>query len=153
GIVRGIHGKGEGGVVELSRTQRGNCPQQRVIKSRGRMKGANSSHSPLLFSSVYSVEESLSLSPFAPLRVSRGLSSLFALCVSAPPRFKNIPTYFAAFCTFFTSNSAICTAFVAAPLRRLSLTHQKARPLGLEMSSRMRPMKTSSLLSHSLGIG
>ena len=43
-----------------------------------------------------------------------------------------------------TSNSAICTALVAAPLRRLSLTHQKARPLGQERSSRIRPMKVSS---------
>lgn len=30
----------------------------------------------------------------------------------------------------FASNSAICTAFVAAPLRRLSLTHQNVRPFG-----------------------
>src|SRR5918995_1366825 len=29
-----------------------------------------------------------------------------------------------------TSASAICTAFKAAPLRRLSETHQKARPFG-----------------------
>ena len=29
---------------------------------------------------------------------------------------------------FFRSNSAICTALVAAPLRMLSLTHQKLRP-------------------------
>ena len=43
-----------------------------------------------------------------------------------------------------TSNSAICTALVAAPLRRLSLTHQKARPLGEERSSRIRPMNVSS---------
>ena len=44
------------------------------------------------------------------------------------------------------NNSAICTAFVAAPLRRLSLTHQNARPFGQEMSSRMRPMNVSSRL-------
>ena len=36
-------------------------------------------------------------------------------------------------------SSAIWTAFVAAPLRRLSLTHQKASPFGWEMSLRMRP--------------
>lgn len=29
---------------------------------------------------------------------------------------------------YFTNNSAICTAFRAAPLRRLSATHQKFRP-------------------------
>ena len=51
------------------------------------------------------------------------------------------------------SSSAICTALVAAPLRRLSLTHQKARPLGLERSSRIRPMNTSSRRSQLIGIG
>ena len=43
------------------------------------------------------------------------------------------------------SFSAICTALVAAPLRRLSLTHQKSRVLGRLRSWRMRPTKTSSL--------
>ena len=38
------------------------------------------------------------------------------------------------------SNSAICTALVAAPLRRLSLTHHRFKPLGLDRSSRMRPI-------------
>ena len=38
----------------------------------------------------------------------------------------------------FASSSAICTAFSAAPLRRLSLTHQKARPFSTVGSSRTR---------------
>ena len=37
-----------------------------------------------------------------------------------------------------TRISAICTAFRAAPLRRLSDTHQKARPFGTVWSMRMR---------------
>ena len=37
-----------------------------------------------------------------------------------------------------TRTSAICTAFKAAPLRRLSDTHQKARPCGTVWSMRMR---------------
>ena len=37
-----------------------------------------------------------------------------------------------------TSASAICTAFRAAPLRRLSETHQKARPFGTVGSRRRR---------------
>ena len=45
------------------------------------------------------------------------------------------------------------TAFVAAPLRRLSLTHQKARPLAEERSSRMRPTNTSSRWSLLIGMG
>ncbi len=49
----------------------------------------------------------------------------------------------AAFCFAFSqprliSTSAICTAFSAAPLRRLSETHQKARPFSTVASSRMR---------------
>ena len=36
------------------------------------------------------------------------------------------------------SNSAICTAFNAAPLRRLSLTHHRIRPLSTVGSSRTR---------------
>src|SRR5690606_3236945 len=59
--------------------------------------------------------------------------------------------YTATFRDDLTSSSAICTAFVAAPLRRLSLTHQKAMPLALLMSSRMRPTNTSSLSLHWLG--
>ena len=52
-----------------------------------------------------------------------------------------------------TSNSAIWTALVAAPLRRLSLTHQNASPLGLDRSSRILPMNTSSRSSQEIGIG
>ena len=37
-----------------------------------------------------------------------------------------------------TSTSAICTAFSAAPLRKLSETHHKTRPLSTVGSSRMR---------------
>ena len=44
-----------------------------------------------------------------------------------------------------SSSSAIWTALVAAPLRRLSLTHQKRRALGRLRSWRMRPTKTSSV--------
>lgn len=50
-------------------------------------------------------------------------------------------------------SSAICTALVAAPLRRLSLTHQNAMPLSLEISRRMRPTKTSSCSVQFNGIG
>ncbi len=52
-----------------------------------------------------------------------------------------------------TNNSAICTALVAAPLRRLSLTHQNASPLGLERSSRIRPMKVSFRSLPLIGMG
>jgi len=38
------------------------------------------------------------------------------------------------------SNSAICTAFNAAPLRRLSDTHQRFRPFSMVLSCRMRLM-------------
>ncbi len=38
----------------------------------------------------------------------------------------------------FPSVSAICTAFRAAPLRRLSLTHQRFRPFSMVPSCRMR---------------
>src|SRR5262249_62251706 len=43
-----------------------------------------------------------------------------------------------------TSTSAICTALVAAPLRRLSATTHKFRPLATVGSRRTRPTKTSS---------
>ena len=43
-----------------------------------------------------------------------------------------------------SSSSAIWTALVAAPLRRLSLTHQKRSTLGRLRSRRIRPTKTSS---------
>ena len=52
-----------------------------------------------------------------------------------------------------TTSSAICTALVAAPLRRLSETSQRARPFGSATSSRMRPTNTSSLPSPSRGMG
>ena len=48
---------------------------------------------------------------------------------------------------------AIWTALVAAPLRRLSATHQRLRPFSTEKSRRMRPTKTSSLPSAKRGIG
>ena len=47
----------------------------------------------------------------------------------------------------------ICTALVAAPLRRLSATTQRFRELGCEKSRRMRPTKTSSKPSAYFGIG
>ncbi len=49
--------------------------------------------------------------------------------------------------------SAICTALRAAPLRIWSLTHQKASPLGLERSCRMRPTCTGSLPERNSGMG
>ena len=52
-----------------------------------------------------------------------------------------------------TSSSAICTALVAAPLRKLSLTHQNAKPVSLDKSSRILPTKTSSLLVALIGMG
>lgn len=48
--------------------------------------------------------------------------------------------------------SAICTAFSAAPLRRLSETHQKARPWGTVGSLRMRLTNTASSPTHSNGV-
>ena len=51
------------------------------------------------------------------------------------------------------SNSAIWTAFVAAPLRSWSPTTQKVTPLALERSSRIRPTKQSSWPSTTTGIG
>src|SRR5207245_3038978 len=42
------------------------------------------------------------------------------------------------------TSSAISTAFVAAPLRRLSLTTQNAMPRSTDGSRRTRPTKTSS---------
>ena len=47
------------------------------------------------------------------------------------------------FSTSRPSNSAICTAFSAAPLRRLSETHQKLRPFSMVESWRMRLMKVA----------
>ena len=51
------------------------------------------------------------------------------------------------------STWAICTALVAAPLRILSLTHHRLRPLSTEGSRRMRPTKTSSLSQALMGMG
>ena len=51
-----------------------------------------------------------------------------------------------------TSASAICTAFSAAPLRRLSETHQKARPFGTVGSRRRRETKTASSPAASAGV-
>ena len=59
---------------------------------------------------------------------------------------------------FFTSRfiaiivSAICTAFSAAPLRRLSDTHQNDRPCSTVGSLRMRLTKTASSPAHSTGV-
>ena len=54
---------------------------------------------------------------------------------------------------FSSSTWAICTALVAAPLRRLSLTHQMLRPFSTEKSRRMRPTNTSSLPQALSGMG
>src|SRR5437588_8484487 len=51
------------------------------------------------------------------------------------------------------ARSAICTAFSAAPLRRLSDTIQSASPWLVEGSSRMRPTYTSSLPATWCGVG
>ena len=50
------------------------------------------------------------------------------------------------------SASAICTAFRAAPLRRLSFTLQSARPEPFAVSGRMRPTRTSSRPAASFGV-
>ncbi len=52
-----------------------------------------------------------------------------------------------------SSSSAICTALVAAPLRRLSETTNSARPRSCARSLRMRPTSVSSLPAPSNGIG
>src|SRR5882672_3399832 len=54
---------------------------------------------------------------------------------------------------FSSKYSAICTAFVAAPLRRLSETIQRLSEFACDSSLRMRPTNTSSFPSASIGIG
>ena len=49
--------------------------------------------------------------------------------------------------------SAICTAFVAAPFLMLSATTHMSIPLGIDMSSLIRPTSVSSCPSASRGIG
>lgn len=56
------------------------------------------------------------------------------------------------FSTRFPRSSAICTAFNAAPLRRLSDTHQKFRPFSIVLSCRMRLMKVAKSPTHSIGV-
>lgn len=51
-----------------------------------------------------------------------------------------------------TNVSAICTAFSAAPLRRLSDTHQNESPCGTVGSLRMRLTYTASSPAHSSGV-
>lgn len=53
----------------------------------------------------------------------------------------------------FNKYSDICIAFVAAPLRRLSATHQRLRPYLTLSSLRSLPTKTSSLPHAKSGIG
>jgi hypothetical protein len=50
------------------------------------------------------------------------------------------------------SSSAICTAFRAAPLRRLSDTIHKFRPFATVVSLRTRLTKTASSPAHSAGV-
>lgn len=50
----------------------------------------------------------------------------------------------------FTNSSAICTAFKAAPFRKLSATTHRLRPLGMESSSRIRPTNTASVPAASI---
>ena len=54
---------------------------------------------------------------------------------------------------FLIRSSAICTAFRAAPLRSWSPAMNRSRPLGWEISSRMRPTRTSSRPLAVKGIG
>ncbi len=62
------------------------------------------------------------------------------------------------YAAFFTSRfiaiivSAICTAFSAAPFRRLSETHQNDRPFATVGSLRMRLTNTASSPAHSTGV-
>ena len=56
------------------------------------------------------------------------------------------------FRTFWPRASAICTAFSAAPLRRLSDTHQKFRPFSIVESWRIRLMKVAKSPTHSTGV-
>ncbi len=57
-------------------------------------------------------------------------------CVFFLPTYGYAACFSTSFCA--TSDSAICTAFNAAPLRKLSETHQKPRPFGTVGSRRMR---------------
>ena len=54
---------------------------------------------------------------------------------------------------YFNKSFAICTALVAAPLRKLSATIHKFRVLGRVKSRRIRPTKTASFPSANLGMG
>src|SRR4026207_2462072 len=49
--------------------------------------------------------------------------------------------------------SAICTALSAAPLRRLSDTTQRLRPLAIDLSSRILPTKVASFPAASMAMG
>jgi hypothetical protein len=53
----------------------------------------------------------------------------------------------------FDTSSAICTAFVAAPLRKLSATTHRLSPFAMLSSRRTRPTKTSSFPSAYSGMG
>jgi len=64
----------------------------------------------------------------APLRVAGALRKILS-------RFLGL---------FWSKHSAICTAFKAAPLRRLSPTTKRARPWRTVGSWRMRPTNTGS---------
>ena len=69
-----------------------------------------------------------------------------------------IATLARSYAAFFTSRfiaiivSAICTAFRAAPFRRLSDTHQNDRPFSTVGSLRMRLTNTASSPAHSTGV-
>ncbi len=60
--------------------------------------------------------------------------------------------FFGAMSLRLISTSAICTAFKAAPLRRLSETHQKVSPFSAVASSRMREIKVASSPAASCGV-
>ena len=56
------------------------------------------------------------------------------------------------FSTLFPSSSAICTAFSAAPLRRLSDTTHRFSPLSIVLSCRMREIYVAYSPTHSIGV-
>ncbi len=57
------------------------------------------------------------------------------------------------FCsTLRPTSSAICTALSAAPLRRLSLTHQRFRPFSIVLSWRIRLMNVAKSPAASIGV-
>lgn len=80
-------------------------------------------------------------------------STKFDFCYAIQNEFSNPAIKNAANQLPLIHSSAICTAFVAAPLRMLSDTIQRFNPFFTDSSRRMRPTNVSSLSCAQTGIG